>query len=355
MKKTATKVSGILTLICAIILSLVAIVMVCANFKVTFVTELINSVEFLQLIFTYFEIAFIIIPITLINMLTTSIAAETLQTVMAIVLTVFALFMVFCGIKEISIAKRDDEEFAHCKKTCWFFYLTKFMFFAYVVFVIISTFTMQDVKLCAALFEFVAILLLNIQNLFLYITIAIAVIALALFLLPVINIAVVAKAVKNGGVSTAYQTPDQNIQNGMAGGDQQQPNQFYQTTPQPTMQANMPPLPNYNMQPNATNPVNNAQPATPNPAVMPNTTVAPNPAATPNVTAMPNATVNSNPTPGAPVGAQPEAPQVILNSKGQPLSEKGQADLERLERLKGMGAITEENYQAMKNKILQGD
>ena len=138
-------------------------------------------------------------------------------------------------------------------------------------------------------------------------------------------------------------------QPGMQGGMQQAPNQFYQQpTGQPTMQANMPPMPGYNMtntqQPYAGNTVNMQ------PNAMPQQPANPQP--------MPQQPVNQQPIPQQPV--MPGMPQQPVDQQpgvvdGVVLSEKSQADLARLDRLKAMGAITEENYQIMKKKIIESN
>ena len=348
MRKTATKLSGILTLIFSVLLTLVSILLLISS-QVEMVGNIINNIPILMVVFFYVYYIFAFLPASLVGMIAQGVSLDTLQFAFTIVLLVFSLFMLFCGIKEILIAKREDEDFAHCKKTCWFFALTKFMFFLYVLFVIVGTFLIEDIKMLIAILELIFISVVGVENLVLIITIAIAVIALILFLLPVINVCHVAKVVKANNANNQNYNP--NNQNQMQGdpqnGYQQNPNQFYQTTPRPTMQANMPPVPGYGNQnlnaqsANAPMPnnANNLQPTNQNP-----NSVAGNMAQQSNVNpAMPQQMAN------------PQGEVVLTNSRGEPLSDKAKADLDRLERLKAMGSITEENYEVMKRKIIEGN
>ena len=163
----------------------------------------------------------------------------------------FSLFLFIWGIKEISLSSKSDERFARCKKTCGFAMFLKFMFFAYTVALVVLPFALEG-------FTFVTLILnlaMQVENFYLYLTAGLAVIALLMFLLPTINFAVAAKKFKNqGGEFVSQEVSPENNTNQVS---PQQQGQFYQEQPRSTMQANMPPLPNYRPQqpmPNTVNP-----------------------------------------------------------------------------------------------------
>ena len=158
---------------------------------------------------------------------------------------------------------------------------------------------------------------------FLVIGAVLAVYSFIIFLLPVINFSKAAKAFANGGAGY-----DQNAQ--------YDPNAYYdpnaQYNAQPTMQANMPPMPGYQPQyqqnPNQPQPIYNTEPPQ-------------------------GPSIQSQFNPQVQAEEQQRASSILPGQNGVPLNitPKGIEDLERLERLRNSGAITEENYIAMRTKI----
>lgn len=411
MKKTATKISGILTLVFSILLILISLLIICERFNIANVSSLVGDLVFLQLPLFYFSYIFIALPSSLIASLT-SLELRTIEVVFISLFFTFSVFMAFWGIKEILISRRDDVDFARCKKTCGFMFFTKFMFFFYTLFILVASFLIEEVKLVSAVLEVIIKSLLGIDYGFLIITALILLLSLLLFLLPIINVSKVAKKVKQDSINN--KKAGESLLNGNAenvpGETEQELDQFYKIAPKPTMQANMPPLPNYKPAPNAysqqnsnasqNNLTNNASQTTNqgNQAVQQDLT-ANNQNNVQNVLAngqtttqtAPNSQLNNN-IQNAPlqqgqqtvtentnnpnnlqntnlsipsnnlntnVSSVQQNEQVNIssstsNSNGA-LSEKAKADLDRLERLKAMGAVTPENYEAMKKKILENN
>lgn len=350
MKKTAMRVSGYITLFMFFLLLLVSSLCLCSALNVTAVADVINSNQIISGIFIIFSLVFINIPTYLLGLTGLELPAE-ITTIFAIAFVAFSLLMFIWGIKEVTLANRDNERFAKCKKTCAFMMFTKFMFFAYLVAIVVLSVIQEEIANSTVLVSEV----LNVPYIFLIITGALAIISFVIFVLPVANIAVVYNAVKFGDNNgEQMQQPVNDAQ----GADGQELQSFYSQTPQPTMQANMPPMPGYkpqvvvqttaqpNQQPNV-NPSVVAQPQA-------NATVAPQPqmAQPAQVAVQPAQVVQPAVQPAQPT-AQPAAGGIVPGQDGVPanITEKGIADLQRLERLKSMGAITPENYAAMKQKI----
>jgi len=362
MKKGATRFSGILTLIISLPLLLVSLFNILSYLQIEAVTKLIADIEILTIIISIVDTLFLIVPISLFSLLKIELEAEILSLIFMGIFFVFSLFLFIWGIKEISLSCKSDERFARCKKTCGFAMFLKFMFFLYTLALVIIPFAIEAYALVFIVID----LLLGMENLHLYITIALAVIALLMFLLPTINFAVAAKKFKNQGEEFVQEgAVDGNVPN--QGEVQQDVNQFQQEQPRSTMQANMPPLPNYRPQQptqNVANPINNQQvnpQSTQQPSVQHQVGVTP---VQPGVAAaQPNTTIPQQPsiaqvqpqvaTQQQATAQQPAGSSIVPGQDGVPanITPKGIADLERLERLKSMGAITPDNYAAMKQKI----
>ena len=227
----------------------------------------------------------------------------------------FSAYMIFWGIKEITLAKKDDVSFANCKKTCGFMMFIKFMLFVYFVAVVACCFVMEELKIVLEVLEEA----FGMANVPVIVGSALAVYSFIIFILPTINFSKAAKAVANGNYADPNANYDPNAQyNGDPNGGYYDPNAG-QYAPQPTMQANMPPMPGY--QPQYNMPQQQSIQAQFNPEVQ--------------------------------AAEMARANQIIPGENGVPanITQKGIEDLERLERLRSSGAITEENYVAMKNKI----
>lgn len=345
MKKTAMKISGNITMILFFLLLLVSVVGVCAELEVTAVTDFVYSNEILSSIATFVFLIFITIPIYLLGLTGLTLPAE-ITMILVFAFAAFCLLMFLWGIKEITLSGRDDERFAKCKVTCAFMNFTKFMFFAYMLAVIILSVLDEEVSLLTlAISE-----LLNVPYIFLIVTSVLALFAFVIFVLPVANISVVYNNVK---YNESYEQPQQYAQPdaGVANNDSQELQSFYTQAPQPTMQANMPPMPGYNPQ------VVVQTTAQPQPAVQPvqQPMAQPQPMPQPQQYAQPvQPQVATQPAmQPQPTAGQPAQGGIVPGQDGVPvnITEKGLADLQRLERLKSMGAITPENYAAMKQKI----
>ena len=120
--------------------------------------------------------------------------------------------------------------------------------------------------------------------------------------------------------------------------------QTFNANPQQTMQANMPPLPNY--RPMGQNDQTMASPQTfQQPQVQPQQVQANVVQPQPNI----NQVITNTPataTSSGQIGIVPGQDGVPIN-----ITQKGIADLERLMRLKAMGAVNDANYEAMRQKI----
>lgn len=373
MKKTAMRVSGNITLIFFFLLFLISAISLCTALEVKAVVDVVSSSQIFQIITAPIMLIFITIPAYLLGLTGLNLPQET-SLIIAIAFAVFSFLMFLWGIKEVKLANRDNERFAKCKKTCAFMMFTKFMFFAYLIAVVVLS-VMNDTL---AVMAIVISELLNVPNIFLIITAVLALVAFIIFVLPVSNISVVYNAVKYG---EDYDEPAAQTQNAAQDADSQELQSFYTQAPQPTMQANMPPMPGYkpqvvvqttaqpmqqNVQPQVAS-MPQANGVAPQPTVQPmqQPQVAAQPVVQPNmvnpqpVATQPAAYVQPQPAvqPGVQPSAAAQAPAgqggLVPGQDGIPanITEKGLADLQRLERLKSMGAITPENYAAMKQKI----
>ncbi len=311
MKKGGVKTSGVITLIMYFLLLVIAVFGVLSNFLEP-VKKILVDVAILGQIVTLISAIFVYFPLTLIMQLSSTLDADlinTLNLVLSIVFAVFCLFMFFWGIKEIALGKKDDYRFAKCKKTCAFMHFIKFMVFAYLVAVIVCTFLVEGVKNTSDAFSE----MFGVPYIFVIVTGVLAFLQFLCFVLAVANINKVAKAVKQGQVAN---DPNANYQqngyNQNAGYNNVPQGQVYQGQ---QMQANMPPMNNYQPQYN--------QPQQPQTYSQPQQM------------------------------AGGDSPLIVPGQNGIPvnITQKGIQDLERLERLRQSGAITESNYIIMRTKI----
>lgn len=320
MKKGGIKASGAITLIVYLFLFIVATFYALSVF-IEPIAKILNDVEILNKIVGIVTAPFVMFPLMLILKVSPQIDLnlyETLGKVLPVVLAVFCLFMFFWGIKEIGLSKKDDYRFARCKKTCAFMHFIKFMVFLYLVAVIVCTFLLDGFK---PIFIDAMNELYGVPYIFVIYTGVLAFLQFLCFVLAVANINKVAKAVKQGQVA------QDNMMNGDPNAGYQQngynqnayaPQQNYQGA---QMQANMPPMNNYQPQYN--------QPQQPQPQPQP----------------------QYNPQPQVQTGG--DSPLVVPGQNGVPINitPKGIQDLERLERLRQSGAITEANYIVMRTRI----
>ena len=335
MKKGATKTSGILTLILYFLLLVVSVFAVATVLEITAITDIVSSNEMIAKIVGAMMFPFTDFPAMLIAKFMSGMDIETLNLInkiIAIVFAVFSAYMIFWGIKEITLSKKDDASFARCKKTCGFMMFLKFMVFVYFLAVIVCCFIIEELTLYLAILE----LAFGMPYVPVIVSGVLAVYSFIIFILPIINFSKAAKAF-NGDPNAQYNA-DPNAQYG-ANGQYIDPNGGYydpngqQYNPQATMQANMPPMPGYQPQ--------YQQPAPGQPQPIYSNEPPPQPS------------IQSQFNPQVQAQEQQFANSIQPGQNGVPLNitPKGIADLERLERLRNSGAITEENYVAMRTKI----
>lgn len=335
MKKGATKTSGVLTLILYFLLLVVSIFAVATVLEITAITDIVSSNELLAKIVGAIMFPFIDFPQILITKFISGLDIETLNLINKIVSFTFAgfsAFMIFWGIKEITLSKKDDARFARCKKTCGFMMFLKFMVFVYFLAVIACCFVIEELASYLIIIEmafgmpYVPIIVAGVLAIYSFI----------IFILPVVNFSKAAKAFNEN--SNSQFNGDPNAQYA-PNGQYMNPNGGYydpngqQYNPQATMQANMPPMPGY--QPQYQQPI----PGQPQPIY--------------SNEPPPQPSIQSQFNPQVQAQEQQFANSIQPGQNGVPLNitPKGIADLERLERLKNSGAITEENYVAMRTKI----
>ncbi|MBQ3047497.1 MAG: SHOCT domain-containing protein [Clostridia bacterium] len=312
MKKTAMKISGIITMIFYFLLLVVSGFCLCTILNVEVCVKLCEENEIISGIFFMFEYTFISAPMYVLGY-----GGETLYDWVTIligsVIVAVCLLMFFWGIKETKLSNRDDFRFARCFKTCALMNFIKFLIFAYFTGILVYTLVDENLKIMIGILE----IIFNFKYLFLIVFASLSAISLVIFLLPVINILVVRSHVRKSAAYNQLHAQHTNSINGEIAQEIQPEyaQQQYQQPAQPTMQANMPPMPGYTPQ---TNPQAVNQPV--------------------------QQPVSETQTPdGTVVAGQNGVPENI--------TQKGLEDLQRLERLKSMGAITPENYEAMKQKI----
>ena len=329
MKKGATKTSGIITLILYFLLLVVAVFAVGTVLEVKAITDIASSNEMIAKILAAAMFPFIEFPLLLVAKFAPTMDTTMIQKVLPIVFAAFSAFMIFWGIKEITLTKKDDARFARCKKTCGFMMFLKCMVFVYFLAVVACCFLIEEFAFVLLAYE----LLFGMPYVPVIVAGVLAVLSLIIFLLPTINFAKAAKGF-NGDQNAQYMDP--NAQYG-ANGQYMDPNAGYydpngqQYNPQQTMQANMPPMPGYQPQYN--------QPGQPQPVY--------------SNEPPPQPSIQSQFNPQVQAQEQQLANSIQPGQNGVPLNitEKGIADLERLERLRNSGAITEENYVVMRTKI----
>lgn len=316
MKKGGVKASGAITLVLYFLLLIVAVANLLGVLKVEFFVNLVSDIEILGKIITLISFIFVSFPLMLVVEYAdiSPELADTLTTAVSIAFVVFCLFMFIWGIKEITLGKKDDYKFARCKKTCAFMHIFKFFTFLYYVGVIVCCFLLDFIKVIA---DFYAEEMIGVPFIVVIVAGVLALLTFLCFILAVANINKVAKAVKKGelppdpnanGGDPSYAQNGYDPNAGYGGG------QGYQQGPQ--MQANMPPMNNYQPQYNQQQPQYNTQPQ-------------------------------------QQVNAGGNSPLIVPGQDGIPynITQKGLQDLERLERLRQSGTISEANYIVMRTRI----
>lgn len=319
MKKTAVKISGIITTLIFLLLLALSVFNLGNYFGIDFLKNISSSNSILNSVVFYVDFVFVTSIKMLIYLISKTIDPVLIGKIISAVLTGFGLIMFIWGIKEITISHKDDESFARCHKTCAFMVFTKFMFFAFITAVLVLCFVMEEFKNYAQDFSAT----LGLDNGFYFITGALILISFLLFILPASNFTKANKIADQNGVGERPTMQNTNNYQAPQGG---------YVPPQPTMQANMPPMPGYVPQTNFNQP-NVTEQNTPN--------YAP--------------TNMQQPTNDAQNAQQTMTIELVPGQNGVPqnITEKGLQDLQRLIRLKAMGSISEENYNAMWQKICQ--
>ncbi|NCB48374.1 MAG: hypothetical protein EOM55_01925 [Clostridia bacterium] len=297
MNKKVVKFSGILTVIISLILFLSMAFLLCYLFElITGFTQGAVIAELITFIFIY--------PIYYVFTQYLSLDFDMLIQLIAGVFALFTLVMMIWGIKEISLAKKDDESFARCKKSCAFMMMLKFLFFAYNAFVLIFSFVSEDIAL---IFEDVNSYI-GVQYISQIIIAVLCVITLLNFLIPVVAFSKASKFLKNGG-----QTDNFNQQNVV--------NSFQNANNQGEYQKSVYQAPYYNAQ--------QSEPLNPSDITHPVSDAE----------------------------SSEYGITIIPGQDGVPynITQKGIDDLIRLERLRASGTIDEQNYTVMKEKICRSN
>lgn len=380
MKKTAMKISGNITLILFFLLFLAALLNTLIYFEIDFALNLMKN-SIVSNIVLMVAFTFVAIPQYLLKLAGLNLAGDTVALVFTLLLCVFCLLMFLWGIKEVKLSRLDDEKFARCKKSCAFMMITKFMFFAYMAAVVVCSSIVDEISVAASAFS----TLLNVNYIYLIVSGVLTFLAFLMFILPFANILVVASAVKqdqaNFSPTEGYVVGSENEIN-IDNNNGEQSQGFYNQAPAPTMQANMPPMQGFRPQmvQQPTTQVNPQQPqVAPQPqvvqsqpvvqpqqtiqqapvqpvaqqAVQPQAPAPQQPAITTVTPVQPQVVQQVNkpqPAPAAPAPVQVNGAtdeQLVAN-----LTEQGVAELQRIDRLKSIGAITDQNYAVMRQKIL---
>jgi len=336
MKKGATLTSGILTTILFFIFFALSVLLVCTALDVSAVVEVVNGVDILQkLVVSYSYVAVAIIPILLAKFIPT-IPVTMVTQILTFVSLAFSLWMFIWGIKEIKISKRDDAEFVKCNKTCAFMMFLKFVIFLYFLAILLLALLLEEIKIYTAFFFFA----LGLQDVYLIIFAVLVVISFLLFILPSANFHF---ATKKYNAQNEQGFNNQDVVVNSAG--QEGLGQTFNTNPQQTMQANMPPLPNY--RPANLNDQNMASQQVVQPQFQPQAQPMPTNISQPQAN-------NYQPVNNSQQAVDAsQAGGIVPGQDGVPLNitQKGIADLERLIRLRAMGAVNDANYEAMRQKI----
>lgn len=286
MKKGAVKFSGLLTMIISLILFVCMALILLLLFEVLPLPESISQ-------YIYLAYAITVGPLLLVFTEYLSVNLNLLPNIITIVFALFTLFMTIWGIKEMTLSKKSDEDFAKCKKTCAFVMVLKFLFFFYNFAVLVMSFVLPEIKLVFEIYN----AFIGVQYLCQIVICAIMIITFICFIVPVLKFREASKLIKSGAIE----------QNNNYGTDL--PAQ--QTIPDGTVYQ----APYYNV------------------------------------------VQNEPLRPGEVLGTeQPLGENAIIivpgqNGVPQNITQKGINDLIRLERLRQNGTLDEENYNVMKQKI----
>ncbi len=298
MKKKAVKISGLMTSILSFLVFVSLLVVLLAILGLDFLSGVFGNSVISNL--GYFVL---ILPVESTLRTYLGFEWEALGTILVVLGILLSLMMFVWGIKEMTLARKNDENFARCKKTCAFMMIVKFLAFLYPLIVILLYFIIGEISFVLQLIGG----LIGSVYIPLIILIFLTVVGFINFIIPVITFSKAAKFLKENENQGFF---DQNIQNeplNLGVNENQNQQNFNEA---PIYQA-----PYYN------NP--QSQPIEANTLFQPENEY------------------------------EGDYIRIIPGRDGVPhnITEKGINDLMRLERLRASGTIDERNYVVMKEKI----
>ena len=351
MKKGGARVSGILTLLLSVLVLLCTVLFLGKVFSIAFLQNLLEN-QTVAIIYMVYDAIFVM-PFSAILNNSFGIDFLVVQKIMVFFNLAFYALGIFWGIKEITLAKKTDEKYARCYRTCAFALVMKILVVVYFLYVFTGSFYDQTF---IATFDAVDIYVTFIPNFTATFSVILAVIALVLYIIPQIsflqakkkyqedkdyedfmseqgNVPVEQAAAQDGQYpeqnyqyNEQYQNP-QNYNNGYANQNYVDPNAQGQYDANYNQNVDYNQNQQYNYAPQGVNvqtqyAQNTVEPLNPQ-----------------SFTQNPNRSGVS----------------IIPGQNGVPynITPKGIEDLARLERLRASGAIDEQNYFAMRKKVCQ--
>lgn len=352
MKKGGARVSGILTLLLSVLVFLCTVLFLGKVFSIAFLQNLLEN-QTVAIIYMVYDAIFVM-PFSAILNNSFGIEYLIVQKIMVFFNLAFYALGIFWGIKEITLAKKSDEKYAKCNRTCAFALVMKILVAVYFLYVFTGSFYDQTF---IATFDAVDIYVTFIPNFTATFSVVLAVVALVLYLIPQIsflqakkkyqedkdyedfmseqgNVPMEQNAEQNAGQyqeqNYQYDGQYQNSQNYNGGYAEQNyvdPNAQGQYDANYNQNVNYNQTPQYNYDGQGVNlqtqyTQNTVEPLNPQ-------------------------TFTQNPN--------RSGVSIIPGQNGVPynITPKGIEDLARLERLRASGAIDEQNYFAMRKKVCQ--
>lgn len=352
MKKGGARVSGILTLLLSVLVFLCTVLFLGKVFSIAFLQNLLEN-QTVAIIYMVYDAIFVM-PFSAILNNSFGIEYLIVQKIMVFFNLAFYALGIFWGIKEITLAKKSDEKYAKCNRTCAFALVMKILVAVYFLYVFTGSFYDQTF---IATFDAVDIYVTFIPNFTATFSVVLAVVALVLYLIPQIsflqakkkyqedkdyedfmseqgNVPMEQNAEQNAGQyqeqNYQYDGQYQNSQNYNGGYAEQNyvdPNAQGQYDANYNQNVNYNQAPQYNYDGQGVNlqtqyAQNTVEPLNPQ-------------------------TFTQNPN--------RSGVSIIPGQNGVPynITPKGIEDLARLERLRASGAIDEQNYFAMRKKVCQ--
>ena len=351
MKKGGARVSGILTLLLSVLVLLCTVLFLGKVFSIAFLQNLLEN-QTVAIIYMVYDAIFVM-PFSAILNNSFGVDYDMVQKIMVFFNLAFYAIGAFWGIKEITLAKKTDEKYAKCYRTCAFALVMKILVVVYFLYVFTGSFYDQTF---IATFDAVDIYVTFIPNFTATLSVVLAAIALVLYLIPQISFLKAKRKYQEDKDYEDFMSEQGNVpveQTDQTEGQYQEQNYQYDGQYQNSQ--------NYNNGYTEQNYVD--------------------PNAQGQYDANYNQNVNYNQAPQNNYGGQgvnvqtqyaqntvePLNPQtftqnpnrsgvsIIPGQNGVPynITPKGIEDLARLERLRASGAIDEQNYFAMRKKVCQ--